>query len=521
MGAHPLNPDVDDVGRAVLAPFLDIARNMGVGVSGTRGVGKTKLLCLFATIDFTHHKVPCVVIDPNAKVIDGFLHQLSRYRRGDQEELGKRVRYVSWGHPEWVLPTPSYSRYGLGPESLFEVAQRLPDVFTYMDPPLQTAGVQGANPLIDLGTKGGEILQVLGCQATELPRLLRHTGELAGWVRWAAETRPEVADSADSFLTDFTRLRVADRDRKIDSLLMKLRLISDRTMRAQFGGSAPAIPMRQVMDERLIVLHDLSGLHNPRSKQLAMLWLFLGLFDFVKRGGTGREHPLSIIVDEVAGLLAPGPNQSAPLAAELSDFINQWSRNGNCWLTLSFQEPYQLRSPSREAIMSLGTHFYGRMTDPPSARLVAERHYDYDPYDVHISNNVWGHDRTGSYVIDQREEIFTYPEQVEKHRAALRKLPRYAFLQAPVTEEGGEVGELRRVSIERFDRDVHPDEALVAIGKRRLLERHGQRVADVLTEIDGRLHGDVPSTKLSAPLSTPAPSDDGRRRAPVRATRLT
>ena len=483
-----LKREMSPEAHAIFSPFLDIARNVGVGVSGTRGVGKTHLLRIFALLDFLHHRIPTVVIDPVGKLSGGILTQFCHYHPDDQAELGTRLRYVDWSHPELVFPTPAYERTGLGSESFYELAQKLPDVFIKMDPPLLGAGKQGANPLRRLAVSGGEVLQAMGYQATELDHLLRHTSAWEGKILDAKARHPEVAEAADYLLHDYNRLRPGEKDNKNDTLLTKLAMLSHRPMKARFGATHSGISKAELMNPEapLLVIHDVSAPQPYQDRQFKMLWLLLDLFDFAKRGGTGRDKPLSIIVDEASALLSPGPNQSTLLATDLAEFINQWSRNANVWLTMAYQEPYQLRSPSREAILSLSTHFYGRMTDPPSARLVAERHYDYDPEDVHQTHNVWGGHRGSHYVIDEREEIYSWPEQLEKHRAALRKLHRYEFLQVPVRDEGDAPRDPRLVLIERFNRGIHPNEAWVAEGKRRLLERHGQPVGALVTEIERR-----------------------------------
>lgn len=503
MAGLPVSPGIPDAARGIFAPFLDIARNVGVGVSGTRGVGKTGVLRTFALLDFFHHRVPTVVIDPVGKLSQGLLTQFACYEPEAQRAFSPRLRYVDWSHPDLVLPTPAYERSGFGSEAFFDVAQRLPDVFIKMDPPLTSAGKQGANPLWQLATRGGELLQAMGCQATELEHVVRYPRAWEERIGRAAREHPEVRPAAEYVLSDYARLRPSDRDAVNGTLLTKLTLLSAPPMRARFGAHEPGIPKRQLVAEQLLVIHDLSAPQPWQVRQFKMLWLLLDLFDFAKRGGSSREQPLSIIIDEAAALLSPGPNQSALLAGDLSEFVNQWSRNTNTWLTLAYQEPYQLYSPSREAIMSLGTHFYGRMTDPPSARAVAERNYDFDPEDVHQTHAVYG---GRAEVIDYRDEIFSWPEQLEKHRSVLRRLPAHAFLLAAVRDEGAPPEEPRLVDLSRFNRGIHPQDGLWREGARRLLERHGVPVADLVAEIDGRLppaEGGVPARREAEP----APED--------------
>lgn len=499
MWTVPLQREIPEEDRWIFAPFLDIARNVGVGLSGTRGVGKTHLLRIIVLLDFLYHRVPTLVIDPVGKLTEGLLTHFALFHPDDQAELGKRLRIVDWSHHQLVLPTPSYEKTGLGTETFFEVAQKLPDVFIKMDPPLQGAGVRGANPLWRLATRGGEVLQALGYQATELSHLLENPKLWKEKIVQAKTEHPEVTEAADYFLTTYMRMTLKDKYDLTDTLQTKLTMLSDTAMKARFGASTAGISKHEVMEDGLLVIHDVSAPQPYQLRQFKLLWLLLDWIDFAMRGGTGRNRPLSIVIDEVSALLAPGPNQSSLLAADLSNFINQWSRNANVWLSMAFQEPYQLRSPSREAIMSLGTMFYGRMTDPPSARSVVERHYDYDPNDVHQTHTVYGSSAygRGSIPIDERDEIFSWPEQIEKHRSKLHKMPRYEFLQVPVREEGDAPLDPRVISIARFNNGIHPNEEWVQEGKRRLLERHGQRVDELVAEIDARRPASVERRKPS------------------------
>ena len=70
-----------------LAPLVFVARNLGVGVSGTRGIGKSQLLRVIAWTDFVFHEVPCVVLDPIGATIDGLLAHVCHLHPDDQSKL--------------------------------------------------------------------------------------------------------------------------------------------------------------------------------------------------------------------------------------------------------------------------------------------------------------------------------------------------------------------------------------------------------------------------------------------------
>ncbi|MGH2530906.1 MAG: hypothetical protein ACRDJW_01245 [Thermomicrobiales bacterium] len=91
---------------ARLLPLLDCARNLGIGVSGTRGVGKSQLLRLIAWLDFAYHDVPTIVVDPVGPTTDGILGQIPYLHPDDQRRLWRRIRYVNLS-PASASPTPS------------------------------------------------------------------------------------------------------------------------------------------------------------------------------------------------------------------------------------------------------------------------------------------------------------------------------------------------------------------------------------------------------------------------------
>ena len=126
-----------------LSPLLRPARNLGIGISGTRGVGKSQLLRVIAWMDMVFHGVPVIVIDPIGAVIDGLLTHICYFHEQDQRELWSRIRYVNLSPTDYVVPTPLYYRTGLGKETLFAISQRLPDALGRLDPKLRDASILG------------------------------------------------------------------------------------------------------------------------------------------------------------------------------------------------------------------------------------------------------------------------------------------------------------------------------------------------------------------------------------------
>lgn len=480
-----------------LRPFLALARNLGLGVSGTRGIGKSQLLRLFAWLDFVGHGVPCIVLDPIGAVIDGILAQICQFHPDDQRALWRRVRYVNLSPTDFVVPTPLYARTGLGRETLFDVSQRLPDVLMRLDPNMKNASVLGYNSLWELATYGGSILFALGYQASELPSLLLEPEAWMPRLQEAQARFPELAEAVAFFQRDYLPLTPGARREKTNSLRNKLTLLADPVTKAQFCAATPGIDLREVMEQKLLVLYDLRFEGDWQLRQFKLLWLLLSLIDFIKRWGAThagrRSTPLSLVIDEVSFLVAKGATSSNPLVDDLDGLINRLSRNYNIWCTLSFQEPYQLPPGIRQTLMSLGTHFLGRMTDPESMRGLADRFTAYDPYQVKKVENVYASVQGEPIVIDRRTHEFSFAEQRELNRQRFATLPKYRFLVSRTVREGEPPTGLTPCSIAPFAARHFPDPRLLDTIRRRLSQRDGRPVGEVLAEIAARGSEPVPA----------------------------
>src|SRR5262249_50071207 len=154
---------------------------------------------------------------------------------------------------------------------------------------------------------------------------------------------------------------------RVNALLTRLSLFSSSPiMQAQFGAPAWAVPWNEVVAQRLKVFIDVSQEHNDEKRKFKMLFVFLSVIDFIKRAGAtqagDRSTPIALIVDEIAEILGKG---KSPLSQDLDALVNVYMRNYNVHFVTSFQEPYQIEDETiLSSLMSLGTKFYGRMTDP-------------------------------------------------------------------------------------------------------------------------------------------------------------
>jgi hypothetical protein len=69
-------------------------------------------------------------------------------------------------------------------------------------------------------------------------------------------------------------------------------------------------------------------------RRFKLLWVFFSLFEFIKRRGR-RERPLAITIDEFSAMAAKVTAGTNPLAAMLDEFIQQYLRGQNIWLTVA------------------------------------------------------------------------------------------------------------------------------------------------------------------------------------------
>jgi hypothetical protein len=89
-------------------------------------------------------------------------------------------------------------------------------------------------------------------------------------------------------------------------------------------------------------------------------------------------------------------------------------------------------------------------------------------------------------VIDERTTEFTADEQFLLAADAIRKLPKFHFLVRPALDEGNLTGMLKRITLERLDVGLYPDDAMIAEARRRLRKRDGVAITTLLDEIAAR-----------------------------------
>jgi hypothetical protein len=219
-----------------------------------------------------------------------------------------------------------------------------------------------------------------------------------------------------------------------------------------------------------------------------------------------------------------------PLAFELDEFINQYMRGHNVWLTCIHQELHQIDEHMRNTLLSLGTYIFGGTSSMDSARLLADALYLRDPSRVKHWRKVWmsGGSINGRplppYVVDVEPEFMNLEEQKELFAQRVKRLGLFQFVVRPALSEGMIGTAVHPLSIHNYDRDpkigqlAFPEQQVLARIRSILAGRSGKPIASLLAEQEARLTQrpiQTPrnSKALPAPESEPERKDspDNRR----------
>ena len=458
-------------------------------LTGEAGSGKSRFLGrVLGWLLFLRGR-PQVILDPTGGTIDNFFDKLVRLPRKDQERHWPRVRYVDMsGKGERVVPFPLY--YRLSPnDSLFDVSQRFVEVVRRMDVHLEKAPILGLNALATISTYAGMLLTALGCQITEAESLIRRPEEWEGRLERALSITPEVQPAVE-FFRDYIEKNPGERARQSNTFLTKIMpFIAEPTMRAMFGASEPGIDWDEVVKKGRTVCLDFSKELNAERRRFKLLWCFRSLTDYFKlRGAAGREQPVGFIIDEVTQLLGFGAAEHSVMAEDVEELVSVLARNyGVAPLCIAHQNLPQLSSERiQKALMTMGTQMIGVQSDPESALLLAQHFYRYDPYRVKRYEPIWMADQLGPYIVDYRPVEFALEEQSLLSSYSFMNLGRFQFLVRPAIDEGDKRGQLRKVSIARFDPGIYPDSKRVTEARKLLMQRDGKLVGEVLAEVAAR-----------------------------------
>lgn len=478
-----LNPSIPEERGKKLLWVTDDMRDKGIHIAAGKGSGKSRMLGRFISwFDFIRG-IPFVVFDPHGPTTDNFLDKVTRMPKEIQERLWPRVLYIDMsGKSGNIIPFPLY--YRLGNEGLFEISQRYLDVVRKLDPFLQTASVQGWNPLWRTGTYTGMVLSGLGLQITEAEHLLKYPSSWKIQLSKLLDEHPE-ALPAVTFFRELANTRANMRDRKTEAFFNKIAMfLLDPTMQAMFGGKSPGIDWHQIIHNRMAVLLDFRHVLDIERRRFLMVWSFFYLLDFIKNRGAGRHRPIGLIIDELTSLFSVQSLTGDVMASELNELINVIARNYSVWLTIAHQEQYQLTEHMQNTLLTMGTQVFGVTSSRDTALSLARQYFPYDPYWVKKQEPIWLSWDGGPGIVDYRDVEFTVEEQQHINSEVFSRQGLFQFLirSASNISRG-----LIPISIAGLDPNLYPNHSLVTRARELLMQRNGERVDAILEEIGNRL----------------------------------
>jgi hypothetical protein len=442
------------------------SRIMGVYLLGASRTGKSRMLGrVIAWQDFMD-EIGQVIFDPRGVTISNFLDKVVRFLQyvpPDQHfKYWQRIKYVDVsGKGGFITGLPLY--YRLTPEeTLADISERWLQLTLRSNPHLADAQYFGWPAFHRFGLNAGIICGSLGLQITDIAKLISHPEQWLSRFAEAEARHPEAAPACDFFRNEYLPMRPADRARLTNAFRDKLiQFTHDPLLSRQFGAKYPDIDWEEVEQEALTVLLDFSGETNTELRRFKMLWLFDYFFYWIKTRGR-RSYPMALLIDEFASMTNKVFTGENPLAVEIAEFIQEYLRNSNIWLTVAHQSIEQLDEQLRNTVFSLGTYIFGR-APMPEARILADVLFSKDPNKVKYWHRVWasepviGQTRiigTNHFVIDHRPEFMSLEDQLEEAANQITQLGRFRFLCRPATSAGAVSNDVFPLSIAEIDRDA-------------------------------------------------------------------
>jgi hypothetical protein len=463
---------------------------------GGPGTGKTRGMALTVVWPHLWHAMPAVVIDPTGALCSYIFNKIPYFDKKIQSHLWPRLRYVDMAAADFIVPMPLYKKRG--DETLFAVANRFPEVLKRLDPDLTSAPILGWNSLSECAIFAGQIAVALGRQLDFVADLVAYPHRYKNELRQALALHPELDRAVSYFRALMDPTSHSLRDRRTGSFLTKLMpFLADPLLLATFSSHEGGIDWAEEMNLGHTVLLDFGGETDRERRRYKLVWCFLEIVEFLKRRGiAGRKKPVLFMIDEISSLTNERSREDSILGRDLHELVTEWMRNVGIKLCVAHQYPSQLEPAINHALLQLGTQVIGNVQHPDDAHYLARQFHRYDPAHVRKVEPVWMNvqqtfgRQTYSYphVIDERTTEYTADEQFLISADAIRQLPKFQFLVRPALDEGNLTGALKRVSLERLDRGLYPDDATVAEVRRRLRKRDGVSVATLLDAIAARRH---------------------------------
>jgi hypothetical protein len=285
------------------------------------------------------------------------------------------------------------------------------------------------------------------------------------------------------------------RSRRTDSFRNKLLPFQgDPTLLAAFASPQRGIDWERVAREGRMVLIDARGERDADLRQFKLLWWFRDFVDYIKyRGMAGRGQEITFLIDEVTQLLGyRSVSGQSLLAEDFEELTAVLGRNYGLNTVISHQNMSQVDPRIQNVLLQMGTQCVGTLTNDDDAIAIARALYRYNPSMVRKYEPIWMNVQYGAgisaysqpQVIDHRSVEYTMDEQVRLSADSIRSLPKFTFLLHAARYEGDLVRTVKRVSIERADRDQYPDHQMVNTVRSFLRVKSGVSVAELLAALE-------------------------------------
>jgi hypothetical protein len=486
---------------------------MGTPILGAPGTGKTVLLAEHACLNVLKHR-PQVLFDPIGTLTPAVLFRMSSHLRGHtspvlHKRYWDRLRYVDVA--EGVVGFPVYFRTGTE-RSVQEVAERRLTVIKLANPALVNAPISGWPALRRIGGHVGTVLASLGYQLDKAEDLLFLTQEWerSGTFSEAIARCPGAKPAVEFFRHRYRTMSPTDKSRLTTSFLDAIApLTGDPMLQKVFAASTPGINWQDVERLGQTVILDFRNVLHDETKRFALLWVFLTLYEFLKRRGR-KQFPFVVTIDEFAALTQQVTDGANPLAVLFNEFITQYMRNHQVWLSLAFQSIYQLDEQLRKTVLSLGNIVVGRAGTMEEARELANLLANKDPFLVKHHREKWEEEKhyvwvkhSRGYTRETRTQTvlkeweptayLTLQEQQELYAQKIARLRLFEFLIRPALREGEVAPEVKPISIAKYARSSEtneyefPNQDLVAKLRARLAERSGIPAETIRAEQESQL----------------------------------
>lgn len=480
--------------------ILDDARSMGVCMIASKGSGKSVVIGRTIAFQDCLRGIPQVIIDPVGTVGDNLLDEILRMPEPMRQQALARIRYVDIsGRSGYLIAWPLFVRHP--GQSLYQTAQAFSEVIERTDPNLSSAPVEGLNAFIENATAVGMVATALGWQITEAEQLLTPSPAVVQRLLDLAQDTPEVRAATTYLLETLPSLKPAEKERKLSSFRRKTAVFThDPTLRAMMGADTPTIDWAAAVERGETLIFDFRFV-GESNRRFLLLWVFRRFLEFVRSRGAGRHTPVGLIIDELLALyhLDQQAGQSV-FASDLDELLNILARNYRIWVTLAFQEIFQLDRRAQKTVLSMGTKIFGVTTDPEAAQTIASIVHAYDPTLIKAFIPVY--DARGN-LVDAQPLYWSVQEQELLVANELRRLKPFHFLVMRAGSEGDSAGRVEPLYVPAKERGAWVQEDKVTLLRTELSARTGASQAALLTQIEERSADFVMTTRTQSREENP------------------